>query len=333
MDKEKYIGQSKMTEEPKKPLSFKLGDKVVKTKHIDDDAVTTPKIKDKQVTPSKVSDDFQQTVVSPLTTGLDRKYNTITSNLDSKYRNITDELYSMIASLQVGGIALSQKYGERTDIGISQKTLTKTLGTILEELEEITGKHYFEFTMELSQDTIYSEAPTVPITVTVDASDAFGDFDAVQVLVDGQVVAESSDVEVFTTTIEISHSSVVSAQGTILGSTNMKQETVTKEIPFFMGGGETYQDIMTEEYRKELEGTLEGDYDLVVKQNGQHMFIIIPESRKAEFRRVNMKTPDMSGFEIPLDLIFENEDYVVYKSKAPDGYLAGTYNVDININS
>lgn len=332
MDKEKYIGQSKMTEEPKKPLSFKLGDKVVKTKHLDEDAVTTPKIKDKQVTPSKVSDDFQQTVVSPLTNSLDEKYTTITGNLNQKFTNITNELYSMVRSVQQGGIALSQQFGNRTDIGISQKTLTKALGAFWDEMSTITGKTYMDFTLTVVPDTAYTETG-VEVAITADCTGSISNFDSIKIYIDNILVAESSDLEVFTTTQSISQTSTVKAVGTILGKTITKTQQVIKEIPFFMGSGINYQDAMTMDNHKTIDGTLEGDYDLVVKHSGEHMFIIIPASRKSEFRRINMKTPDMSGFEIPLDLIFENEDYVVYKSKAPNGYLAGTYNVDININS
>lgn len=301
--------------------NHKIADNSITTPKVVDSAVTSEKLQDKAVTPNKISDNFKGTVVEPYI-----------DNLDKKYSDITNELYSMIESLQVGGIALSQQFGNRTDIGISQKTLTKALGAFWDEMSTITGKTYMDFTLTVVPTTAFTETSQM-VEITSDCSGSISNFDSIKIYIDDVLVAESSDIEVFTTSHEISQTSNVRAVGVILGKTITKAQQVIKEIPFFMGSGINYQDAMTMDNHKELEGTLEGDYDLTVKHDGEHMFIIIPASHKSEFRRANMKTPDMGGYEIPLDLIYENQDYVVYKSKAPNGYLAGTYNVDININS
>ena len=67
LEKEEYIGKSKLKDNPKSPLNFKLKDNCVKTQHLEDGAVTTPKIKDGAVTPEKRSNNFDNEVVKPYT--------------------------------------------------------------------------------------------------------------------------------------------------------------------------------------------------------------------------------------------------------------------------
>ena len=310
-----------------------------------DDAVQTRNIKDRNVTGSKIArgnidtEHLKDQSVSADKLGSDVKGAIVmppVNAVDQKFTNITEELYDMIASLQVGGIALSNQFGDRTDIGITQKALTRMFGAIWDKIAEYhPGQDFFDFTLTVNPMYIFNEIVEDQVNVVADCSQAISNFDSIRVYVDDELEprAESSDVSHFETTVIITKTSTIRVVGTILGRVIEKTQTIINEIPFFMGGGAGYQEIVTEEYRKELVGTLEGDYDLVVKEDGQHMFIIIPASKKGDFRRANMKTPDMGGFEIPLDLIFENQDYVVYKSKAEQGYLAGTYNIDININS
>lgn len=112
-----------------------------------------------------------------------------------------------------------------------------------------------------------------------------------------------------------------------MGKIVTKEITVNKAEGFFMGSGQVYTDVIVPECAKTIEGSLEGDYDITVKNNGEYIFIIIPASRKEEFRRCKM---DMNGFEIPIE-ITEMTDYIVCKSL--NTYKAGTYNIDIDINS
>jgi hypothetical protein len=250
-----------------------------------------------------------------------------TRQIDKKYAAITNELYSMIASLQVGGIALSNEFGDREDIGITQKALTKAVGKIWEAIQDPSHR-VFDFTLTVAPTSIYSESD-VQITITADCSQAISDFDNIKIYADDVLIAESSDVSVFNTTHVISNSVEIKAVGMILGKTIVKTQTVNKYIPFLMGSGQDYQEVMVPENLKDLEGTLEGDYDLTVKNNGDYMFIIIPVSHKDEFRRA-----DMNGLGIKIEIPMASntyDDYVVYKSL--NTYKAGTFNIDIDINS
>lgn len=323
---QKNIGESQLKDTPSKPFNFKLKEKSVKDKHIDDDAVTTSKIKDKAVTPEKLN----ESVKPYITNDVDKKYDDISRSLDTKYNNITEELYSMVRSLQVGGVALSGKFGDRTDIGIHQKTLTKAIGKLWDEIGKITGKTYMDFSLTVQPTFIIKEGVGT-VTVTADCSEAISDFDSIKFYINEELKAESHDVTVYTQnlTIENNRASTIKAVGVIFGKTIVKETQVTKVVPFFIGSGQNYQEVLVHECAKELIGTLEGDYDVVVKNNDEHIFIVIPISHKDEFRRADMNGLGLK-VEIPMESI-EYTDYVVYKSL--NVYKAGTYNIDIDINS
>ena len=326
MDKNALIGNGPLSKEPKDKLRFLIANKAIKSKHLDDKAVT----------PNKLSDDFQRIVVDPV---LDAMFNDRIrplienleksgATLDEKYENITQELYSMIASLQVGGIALSGKFGDRTDIGIHQKVLTKALGRLWKEIGIITGKTYMDYTLTVQPTQIWAEG-TGTVTVIADCSEAISDFDNIKVYVNGVLKAESHDITKYKTTVEITEDSIIRVDGIIMGKIITKSQEVKKAVPFFMGSGSTYTDVMVPENIKELIGTLEGDYNLTVKNDGDYMFIIIPVSHKDEFRRA-----DMNGLGLKVEIPMASttyDDYVVYKSL--NTYKAGTYNIDIDINS
>ena len=236
----------------------------------------------------------------------------------------------MIRSIQVGGIALSGKFGDRTDIGIHQKALTKAIGKLWDEIGKITGKTYMDFSLTVQPTFIVKEGVGT-VTVTADCMESISDFDSIKFYVNGELKAESHDVSVYTQTLTIEGDGVstIKAVGVIFGKTITKEAQVTKAVPFFMGSGQNYQEVLVPECAKELIGTLEGDYDVTIKNNGDYMFIVIPISHKNEFRRADMNGLGLK-VEIPMAST-EYADYVVYKSL--NTYKAGTYNIDIDINS
>ena len=86
---------------------------------------------------------------------------------------------------------------------------------------------------------------------------------------------------------------------------------------------------MNDDHLLPLEGTLEGDYDITIPNDGDHIFIIIPSTREREFRRA-----DLNGIDVQIEIPFARytfENYIVYKSL--NTYQAGTYNIDIDINT
>ncbi len=295
-----------------------IKDRNVTSRKIEKKAIRKEHLSEKSVGPSNVTDDFQGKIVLP-----------ITNQLDGKYENITQELYSMIASLQVGGIALSGKFGNRTDIGISQKTLTIMVGRIMDILGDILGKDFMNFKLTVEPHISYSEGE-VDITVVADSSGSISDFDSIRVYVNDVLVGESGDVVRYITDVQVDKDSTIKVVGVILGKTIIKEERVQVMLPFFIGSGYEYTDVLVPECQKELDGSLEGEYDIEVRKRreaDEKIYVIIPISKKEEFRRCKM---DMNGYEIPFN-VTEEDAFIVCESL--NTYKEGSYNLDIDINS
>jgi hypothetical protein len=142
------------------------------------------------------------------------------------------------------------------------------------------------------------------------------------------LVDEAEGVNVLNTVVDIDNTSNIKAVGIIVGKTIIKEKTVIQEEPFFIGSAyENYQDVMIQDNWHEIQGTLEGDYNFSVQNNNDHIFVIIPASRREEYRRCKM---DMNGFEIPFNVTEEN-GLIICKSQ--NTYVQGDYNLDIDINS
>ena len=105
-EKEKYLGESLLSQQPKKKMSLVLKDKTV----------TAQKLADKAVTPQKVSDDFVNKIVKP---SVDRA---------------KADLQNQIDSIAVGGLAVSNEWGDNPNIAISQKTLTEAFNNIYDAI-------------------------------------------------------------------------------------------------------------------------------------------------------------------------------------------------------
>ena len=323
-EKEKYIGEAKMREKPKKALKFLIGEKAIKTKHLDDACVTPDKLDESvgKLWLNPALDEMFNERIRPLVEKLEKS----DMSLDEKYTSITNELYSLVASLQVGGIAISQQFGNRADIGISQRILTKAVGKLWDVIGEIQGKEYMDYTLTVQPTALYTEGAS-NVSLKADCSGSISDFDSIKVYVNGVLKAESRDITVYETTLEITEDSLIRVEGIILGKPIIKEQSVNKLYPFFMGSGLAYTDIMNAECQKEMHGSLEGDYDIVVRNTNDYIFIIIPISHKEEFRRAKL---DMNGFEIPLE-VSETPDYIICQTL--NRYQAGEYNIDIDINS
>lgn len=296
-----------------------LQDKSVKRNALDDKSVGTRALQDDSVTPDKLKKGSIEKVVIPMITPVDNKYSAITK-----------ELYSMIRSLQVGGLALSNRMGDSEEIGITQKSITRMIKKIWNKLADITGEGYNNFTMTITPTMVATEN-AIEVTVQADSYGAISYFDSIRIYANNVLVAENEDVVTLNASFEINETSVIKCVAVIAGDEYVKEETIYKYPPFFMGSGQVYTDILTEDCLKELDGTIEGEYDVEVKHNEDYIFIIIPISQIEYFRRANLDFAiDMNGFEIPMEST-ETDQYVIYQSL--NTYNAGTYNIDIDINS
>jgi hypothetical protein len=245
----------------------------------------------------------------------------------SAFRDKDKDLQNQIDAIQIGGWAISQMFGQDTHIGISQNTLTNLFGRLWEVLGEIKGKNYMDFTLTVDPEVAYNEG-SAQVSIIADGTDTISYFDSIKIYVNDVLVDEAAGVNLLSTVVEIDDTSIVKAVGVLVGKTITKEKRVIQDDPFFIGSApENYQDVMTPENWHKINGTLEGDYNFSVENNNDHIFVIIPISRKEEYRRCKM---DMNGFEIPFD-VTETSDLIICKSQ--NTYVQGDYNLDIDINS
>lgn len=317
-ERQRHIGEAPVMDSPKRNFNLVIGDNKIKTKHI----------KDKQVTPEKLSDsvktvwlasylkDWYNKNIKPIWDVLHGENN----SLDAKYKTITDELYSMISSLQVGGIALSDRLGDREDIGITQKALTEILNTFNERINDIAGEWAPEFSMTVSPDSFIS-IDTAQVNITANAGN--GKFEHIAFYVNEELVTQGDQVSVLTDTTTIDKTSEIKCVASILGKTYVKTKTVTKYYPFFLGGGTSIEEVLVPENAREYKGSLIGSYDVAVNA-GDRIYLYIPNELQSELIRL-----DMNGFEIPMT-VTSDDTCTTYESK--NTYQAGTYNIDITNN-
>jgi hypothetical protein len=243
------------------------------------------------------------------------------------FRDKDKDLQNQIDAIQIGGWAISQMFGQDTHIGISQNALTNLFGRLWEVLGEIKGKNYMDFTLTVDPEVAYNEG-SAQVSIIADCTDTISYFDSIKIYVNDVLVDEAAGVNLLSTVVEIDDTSIVKAVGVLVGKTITKEKRVIQDDPFFIGSApEDYHDVMTQENWHKIQGTLEGDYDFSVQNNNDHIFVIIPASRREEYRRCKM---DMNGFEIPFNVTEEN-GLIICKSQ--NTYVQGNYNLDIDINS
>lgn len=105
---EKFIGESKLIEGPKKKIVFKVADGVISSSKIAEGAVTTSKIAEGAVTVNTLGEDVQLA----------------------------------IEGVEQAGLLVSQELGSSQVIGISQNKLTQEFGDIREEISTLNGEYY-----------------------------------------------------------------------------------------------------------------------------------------------------------------------------------------------
>lgn len=104
-----------------------------------------------------------------------------------------------------------------------------------------------------------------------------------------------------------------------------EEETTVYEDVFYIGGGATYSDVLTDANMVGVKKSMKMNVNVTVTQ-GQHIIIVIKKPFDAYFSRA-----DINGTEMPFTVTEETvdgEEYAVYTSD--DAYNAGTYNLDIN---
>lgn len=310
---EQNIGKSKLWSNPSKPLHFKLKEGSVKTQHIENKAVTPEKLSDTVGTTwfRNMYDQYIKPVVDSLHSEIQL--------LSKRFSDTSNELYSMIASLQVGGVALSNDLGSREDIGISQKALTDIVNSIHRRLDDLTGEYTRGFTLKVTPDYFIVD-DTCDVVITAVSENLF---ETIAFYADEELLVEAENVHNLTHIAQIDRTCHIRCVAKIMGMRTEKSKLVTKYYPFFIGGGQEYHDILIPECAREYHGSFAGGYDVDCKE-GDRIIVLVPLSQDNKIVRI-----DMNSYEIPFRREV-NDKYVIYTSI--NTYKAGTWNIDITDN-
>ena len=291
---EKYIGESQLKEKPGKKLQFLIGDKAVKTKHLDDASVTSDKIGSQEVKTGNIEDG----AVTP--------------------EKLDEELLNEIRSVGEGGYALSNRFGNSTLLGMTQRSITQAINKIWQRISEITGERVPHFKLKVTPDYFIS-TDTCPVSISAECE--LGNFDSIYFYADDILLAEASEVNRFEQEAVITGTTTIKAVAVIMGIEYEESFKVRKYFPFFIGAGSSYEDVVNDTCIREYNGQLAGEYEVKVEQTGHKMYIVIPASLGDEFDRA-----EMSNFVIPMQKT-ENPQFIIYESL--NQYRQGIYNINI----
>lgn len=295
--------------------SEKIGDGEVNTQDLADGAVTSEKIKDGEVktadiadgsiTPEKLSDRIVPEVIKPLLEPLKDRDN---------------DLQNQIDSLEISGLALSNKFGNDPHIGISQKTLTAAINDIWYKLEEITGETLVGINLTVTPEYYIGE-DGCDVNIVAETVTENGIIEYIKVFVDDEPIAEDGGEHEFEFDVHISDTSEIKCLAQVLGIVYERKVTITHYSPFWVGAGSDYSSVMTMNNLRNIGG----NYNITFT-TGQNLIIVVEDILRDRFVRA-----DMNGVEIQFTETTHTAGRKTYKVLTSENtYQAGTYNIDIN---
>ena len=297
MSTEKYIGEAQIKGNLKNRFRLMVAPEAIKTKHI----------ADKQITPEKLSPRVAQEVVRPL----------------------YYDLQNQIDAAEIGGIAVSNQFGENNHISVSQKALTDAFNKVWAKIEDITGESLLGFQMAVTPEYyIGEEGCNVHVTATT--VDTVGVFEEIRFLINGIQIwptteEEGKNVSYAEFDTEISETSVVECDAKILGIPYSKQAIITHYSSFWLGAGSTYSDVMKNSNLRPITNGMRGAYNIDLT-SGQKIIIVLGESLRQGFIRADINGVEIAFVETTITV--NGNTYKVLTSE--NTYQTGTYNIDIN---
>lgn len=202
--------------------------------------------------------------------------------------------------------------------------VVKDINSIWKKIGEITGESFSDITFEVTPKYFISEEP-IPVYISAMSGDYAALFDHIAFYVNGLKVYEGVGVDSVSFETEISNTSEIKYVASILGKEYTGAETVVHYNSYWLGAGNSYSEVMTNDHLIPVTTGLRGNYDITFEK-GDQLFIILGKSLRDMFIRA-----DMNGIEIPLveeEITIDGKQYSVLKSES--AYMAGVYNIDIN---
>ena len=209
-------------------------------------------------------------------------------------------------------------------VGSMLSMITKDINNIWEKLSEITGEAFNGLSFDVSPKYFISEEP-VPVYISAACGDTKALFEHIAFYINGIQVYEAVGVDSVAFQTEISNTSEIKYVATVLGNEYTGAETVVHYNSYWLGAGQSYQDVMNNEHLIPVTRGMKGSYDIHFNQ-GDKLFIILGSALRDMFVRA-----DMNGFESPLTeeaISVDDSNYSVLTSE--NAYVEGMYNIDIN---
>lgn len=285
-----------MKDLPKKPLLFVLKERSVKTEHLDEKAVT----------PDKLSDDT-------------------VAYLEASLRKEIGDIQNQVNSYNEHGMSVSNEFGDNPHIGISQLTLTNAINRVWQKIEELTGEISHGITLTVDKEYFVSE-DGADLHITVNPVDSTDIFERVSLYANGVLIDERDNVEdLYTVDYHIEESTLIRCEAKILGIPYEDKAFVTKYNSFWIGGGNSYLDVI-QDTPIPIENGMRGHYPVAVG-DGEHIIVVVGEHLANGFIRA-----DMNGVEIAFTLEegveVDGKKYNIYTSV--NTFNEGTYDIDVN---
>lgn len=271
--------------------------------------VTTDKIANRAITPEKLSGDVLSKVFYPLVETTRR------------------DLQTQINSFKTNGIALSDKFGTNSCIGMTQKSLSEAFVWLCGEISKSLGYNILEVQFEVSPHS----SADLQTDITVTLVPPVGYIERVCLYINDTLVDTECHAEHYSFITTIFKTSNVKVEFDYFGRRYTKQRVVQMgknlaESWAYVGSGEVFLDVY-----KHRENLLSYEnfinlQQVTVTNWGDRIILVLDKDIHQEIEAINM-----SGFEIPFD-IDETvlEDQVVYTSK--NTYQDGTWPIEIIMN-
>lgn len=322
----------------------KIAAHTIKSFNIAPEAVTAEKITDQSIT----GDDMERGIpngkladnavaprnIQPKAITFDKMndetlayFQILAQNLTDRFNRIAEDLENQVGSLDESGAAFSDRFGPNPHIGISQQALTDAWNNVYHLLEEALGRTLLEFTWEVTSTYIYGEWPTT-VHITAHPTNPEDKFEYIKLSVNGETVDEVTEKRPdYAFDIDLQDTVDIRMDAQVLGKMWYRETTVNHYDSFWLGGGNTYTDIMDQEHNINISEGTRLAVDVTITAEKKHIIIMMGDAWVPAFIRA-----DMNGVEIKFDdlipVTIDGKTYKVLVSESE--FEAGTYNIDIN---
>jgi len=218
------------------------------------------------------------------------------------------------------GVTLYGEKGESDTHGMSQQAITREIDNLQRQINAINIRG-LEMTVDVTPDTIYRGVNT-PVAVTASLGNVVAD--KLTIRRGNETVAEDSETNLLSATIYLNEDTEFAATGEVYGLSVRKTVNVYSAYPCYVGSGETYRDVVTDERKLSPRISMKGTYDISVAEDGHKVFFCCPQG-------MDIVKAVMGGFEFPLaksEKIISSRVYNVYESR--NTYAVGVLQILIS---